>query len=184
MRIKIFEIAAIGLFSALAYAGGYLFITIPNIEIFTAIIFIAGVFLGKRNGLLVGVIAQSLYSIFNPWGISPLPLFVAQVLNRAFVGFVGGWYAQYLDKDSSLWLQAIKLGAIGLVVTWLYDLMAFSSLIFISGFTEQGMKVSFMTGLPFYLIHGFANTMIFAFGLPFLIKTLKRMEAFKALKIS
>src|SRR3990172_12571296 len=87
---SISEIAIVGIFSAMAFAGAYLLIAIHNVEIFTATIFLSGVLFGKRTGALVGAIASALFAIFNPYGISPLPLFIVQVLSRALMGYAGG----------------------------------------------------------------------------------------------
>ncbi len=183
MRLSLSEIATISLFSALAYAGGYLLIAVPNIEIFTAIVFISGVFLGSRNGAIVGVIAQTLYSIFNPYGMSPLPLMLAQIMNRALVGWFGGWVGQKNVTGESTLKIAIQFGAAGLFLTLLYDLMAFLSFQWMSGFSFQQMQASFAMGVPFYLIHSLGNTAIFALAVPVVLKTIHKTSGLKKVNV-
>jgi uncharacterized membrane protein len=176
MKATISELTTIGIFSALAFAGGYLFLAVPNVEVFTAIIFLSGIFLGSKNGMLVGLIAQSLFSTLNPYGVSPPPLFIAQVLNRVLVGYVGGRFQTFFDAEKKLWSTAIYFGGIGLLLTGLFDFMTDFSSFFISGFSLQQMKITFALGIPFYITHGFVNTVLFALVLPVLIRAIRRTE--------
>jgi len=183
MRLSLSEIATISLFSALAYAGGFLLIAVPNIEIFTAIVFLAGVLLGPRNGAIVGVVAQTLYSVFNPYGMSPLPLMLAQIVNRAFVGWVGGWFRQKSLSGESTLKKAIQFGTAGLFLTLLYDLMAFLSFQWMSGFSFQQMQASFALGVPFYLIHSLGNTAIFALAIPAVLKAIDKSSGLRKVDV-
>ncbi|RMD95455.1 MAG: ECF transporter S component [Calditrichaeota bacterium] len=164
IKPKLNEIARVGIFSALAFAGGYMFIAIPNVEIFTAIVFIAGIILGPKHGVLVGIISQSLFSTLNPYGVSPLPLLVVQVLNRALTGYLGGSMGRWVLRESSRkWLL---LGIIGLMLTWILDLSSDFSMFLQSGFSIKQMKVTLSMGLLFYLVHGLVNLVIFSLVVP------------------
>ncbi len=184
MKISIAEIALIGIFSALAVAGAFLFISIHNIEIFTATIFLSGLLLGQRNGLLVGVIASSIFSTFNPYGISPLPLFIAQALGRALVGYLGGRYAKFGLEKRSFWIRTVAFGVAGLLLTWVYILLTFSSSFFSMGFSLEQMKIWFVGGLPSYLILTVSNLLIFALVIPFVSRELSRMGLLERVNIS
>lgn len=179
MKPGLGEIAVVGIFSALAFTGGYIFIFVPNVEIITAIIFLAGLLLGPRNGILVGVIAQSLFSTLNPYGISPPPLFVAQIANRALVGYVGGRFGRFNYELIKFWRIAVYFGITGLLLTWLFDIMTDLSSFFQSGFSIQQMKLTFLLGLGWYLVHGIGNTVIFAVALPFVIQRLRNVDFLK-----
>lgn len=184
MKIAIARIATVGIFSALAFTGGYLFIAVPNVEIFTAIIFLSGLLLGAKNGLLVGLIAQSLYSTLNPYGISPPPLFVAQILIQMLVGFVGGKFQTFTGPDRSFRVTAFAFAVTGLLLTWLYDLSTDLSFFFISGFSFEQMKVTFTLGLPWYLIHGIGNTLIFGLALPSVLRGVRDLGLLKTVNPS
>ncbi len=184
MKISITEIALIGIFSALAVAGAYLFISIHNIEIFTAIIFLSGLLLGQRNGMLVGVIASSIFSTFNPYGISTLPLFIAQALSRAFVGYLGGKYAKLGLDERRFWIRAVAFGAAGLLLTWIYILLTFSSSIFSMGFSLEQLKIWFAGGIISYLILTINNSLIFALVLPFVSRELGKVVLLKQINLS
>ncbi len=175
------ELAAIGLFSALALAGGYLFIAVPNVEVFTALVFLSGLFLGSKNGMLVGLVAQTLFGLLNPFGPSPLPLLAAQVLNRMLVGLVGGAFRPLLREQALTWSRAALLGLTGLVLTWLYDLMTDFSFFVVAGFSVEKMQTTLVLGLPFYLVHGAVNTAIFALVLPVFVAAARRSGLVHAL---
>jgi len=184
MKISITEIALVGIFSALAVAGAYLFLSIHNVEIFTATIFLSGLLLGPRNGVLVGVIASSIFSTFNPYGISPLPLFVAQALSRALVGYLGGKLGKLgLDKRR-FWIRAVAFGIAGLLLTWVYILLTFSSSIFSMGFSVEQLKIWFVGGMVSYLILTANNILIFALILPFVSRELSRIGLLKQVNFS
>jgi len=184
MKISVTEIALIGIFSALAVAGAYLFIPIHNVEIFSAIIFLSGLLLDQRNGMLVGVIASSIFSTFNPFGISPLPLFIAQALSRALVGYLGGLSAKLNLGKRRFWITAIAFGVAGLLLTWVYILLTFSSNVFSMGFSLEQQKIWFVGGLPSYLILTVSNILIFALVIPFVSRELSRMGLLKQVNIS
>ncbi|MFQ6115159.1 MAG: ECF transporter S component [bacterium] len=184
MKPGLSKIAAVGIFSGLAFAGGYIFVAVPNVEIITALIFLSGISLGTRNGILVGVIAQSLFSTLNPFGISPPPLFVAQVANRALVGYVGGRFGKFNYEERKFWIIAVYLGITGLLLTWLFDIMTDFSSFFISGFSFEQMKLTFLLGLAWYLVHGIGNTLIFALVLPVVIQGLRSVNFIKQANIN
>ncbi|MCH7955883.1 MAG: ECF transporter S component, partial [Candidatus Marinimicrobia bacterium] len=60
------EMAMVGVLSALSVAMGYSFIFVPNIEMISASIFISGYLLGVQKGIVVGIVAESIFSAFNP----------------------------------------------------------------------------------------------------------------------
>ncbi|MCH7753693.1 ECF transporter S component [candidate division KSB1 bacterium] len=184
MKISVTEIALVGVFSALAVAGAFLFISIHNIEIFSATIFLSGLLLGQRNGMLVGVIASSIFSTFNPYGISPLPLFIAQALSRALVGYLGGRYAKLGLGKRRFWIRAIAFGVAGLLLTWVYILLTFSSSVFSMGFSLEQLKIWFVGGIVSYLILTVNNVLIFALVIPFVSRELSRMGLLKQVNIS
>ena len=78
---------------ALCVAIGYLMVFIPNVELLSAAVFVCGVLRGSRRGALVGVLTMVLFGTINPMGVSPLPMFVAQLLGMAVVGAAGGLLA-------------------------------------------------------------------------------------------
>jgi uncharacterized membrane protein len=95
---KSFRIVLTSMFAALAVVLGYLLVFIPNIELFTLMIFLSGFILGKRDGAVVGLMSSFIFVFFNPYGVSPLPLFAYQLAHYALVGILGGHSHSYLTK--------------------------------------------------------------------------------------
>ncbi|MFQ5651691.1 MAG: ECF transporter S component [bacterium] len=184
MNVRLVDIAIVGIFSALALAGAYLLLFVHNVEIFTAIIFLSGVLFGTRTGTLVGAISAALYAIINPFGISPLPLMVAQVVSRAVAGYVGGLFRDRVFTWKNSWLRAWCFGLAGFVLTWLYIALALLSNVLTAGFSLQQLKVSFAAGLISYTILTLGNTAIFALALPVVVDSLRKTSYFKPLRSS
>ncbi len=127
----------------------------------------------------MGLIAQTLYALLNPYGVSPPPLFVAQVLNRMLLGYLGG------RLHGLVWagrrpIPAAALGLTGLALTWLYDLTTDASAFFVSGFSWTQMRTTFALGLPYYLVHGTVNAAMFAVAVPLVAAGLKTAGLGKA----
>ena len=73
------NIVFIAIFAALAVALGLLFLSVPNLELVTATFFLAGYFLGRRNGITAAVLGEFTFSLLNPLGIASPPLMAAQI---------------------------------------------------------------------------------------------------------
>ena len=58
------------MFAALAVGLGYSLMLVPNIELITVIIFLSGLTLGIRWGILVGAVSEFIFSAMNPLGSS------------------------------------------------------------------------------------------------------------------
>ena len=80
------------MFAALAVGLGYSLMLVPNIELITVIIFLSGLTLGIRWGILVGAVSEFIFSAMNPLGSSLMfpPLIAAQIISMIIVGLSGG----------------------------------------------------------------------------------------------
>ena len=70
--------------------------------------------------------------------------------------------------------RLFAFGLAGLVLTWIYIILALLSGIFTSGFSIEQLKVSFVFGIVSYSILSVGNILIFALVLPFVTDALKR----------
>ncbi len=174
MKFSLKEVATIGIFSAMAYAGAYLVAFIHNIEFLTGTIFLAGLLFGKKQGALVGCLASALYAVFNPWGVSPLPLFVAQVASRGVVGYAGGILGTLEFSRQESWRRTFYFAVTGLLLTGLYLVAAQFSYMLSSGFTFEQLKIFFTIGIPSSILLLLGNTLQFALALPFLFDSLRK----------
>ncbi|MBL7074323.1 hypothetical protein ISS37_03675 [candidate division KSB1 bacterium] len=160
------NISYIAAFSAAAVAVGFLLAALPNVELVTATVFISGAVGGKSKGAMVGALAESIFSGLNPMGsgLSNPPLFAAQILGMAAVGYVGGW----CDGKISRGLSGRIMGAgIGLFLTLFYQILTnLGSSFLVVGFNLQKILLYLAGGLAFAQIHILTNTLIFLIVLP------------------
>jgi len=162
-----------GILAATCVPIGYLFLFIPNLEFITAAIFISGYLTGPLYGILIGVVAELIFSLFNPYGAPSLPLLVSQLLAMAMVGMCGGYMARTRRLAAGFTARAVVFGAVGLALTFLYDLLtSLSDALVMSGGDMGKLFKLVMAGLAFYALHMITNTASFALVVPFLLQRL------------
>lgn len=180
---KTFRIALLSTFTALSVVLGYMLVFLPNIEIFTLMIFLSGFILGKRDGAVIGLMSSFIFVFFNPYGISPLPLFAYQLAHYSLVGILGGLTHSYLKKkdyfkpEEDLYVFRVLLlfAIIGALVTFVYDILStLIGALSIFG-TIETFWATYIFGLPFTTIHLIGNTLGFIFILPGLIQLIYRL---------
>ncbi len=163
----------LGAFTALAVTMGYLFSVVPNVEMVTATIFIAGFIMGPWEGLAVGIVAEGLYSLFNPYGPAAPPLFIAQVVSMAITGFVGGHFGKH-RSGLTPWAP-VYLALAGLGLSLLFAVLTTLSFMPLAGLSFHQLTGSFIYGIGFYLTHILSNTLIFLTVVPILIRVLSKV---------
>lgn len=157
------RITMIATFSALAIGVSYILAPLINVELLSVLLFIAGFLYGKLTGLLVGLISSIIYYGWNPFGISPLPIFLATVGLMTLIAVVGGIlkpadiHAKKIEISHS---NIFKLAVIGFCFTLLFDI---STNILIAIIYYGGdIRAAFLFGFPFMIIHLVSNTFVFA----------------------
>ncbi len=178
--LTIADITQIGVFAALAATFGYLLAPVPNIELLTATIFLAGLIAGKRNGCLAGMIAAFIFGLYNPWGPSPGPLLFAQVVVRGFTGYAGGWFATLNWQERTTWVRALYFGLAGFLLTSLYNVAAALSFVLPAGFTTGRLVAELVAGFLLISVATLSNVVIFSLALPAAAESLKRAAIFRA----
>jgi len=178
-----FRIALLSTFAALAVVIGYMLVFLPNIELFTLMIFLAGFILGKKDGAIIGLMSSFIFVFFNPYGVSPLPLFAYQLAHYSLVGALGGISQNFLRKkeyfkpEDDLYVFRVVLifAIIGAVITFVYDILStLIGALSIFG-TLDTFWVTYIIGLPFTTVHLIGNTLGFIFILPGLIQLIYRL---------
>ncbi len=156
------------IFAALAIGAGFSLLMIPNVELITVIIFTAGLYLGPAWGLIVGGTAEMIFSGMNPLGsgLSFPPLFIAQIIGMAGVGFAGGMFRSiFMIEEFSLY-KIIAIGITGFVLTFIFDSITTLSYPLSAGFDFSRTIGLYISGIGFTLLHQIANGVIFAIGVP------------------
>ncbi|MFX1327401.1 MAG: hypothetical protein ACFE91_04570 [Promethearchaeota archaeon] len=178
-----FRIALISTFTALAIVLGYLLVYIPNIELFTLMIFLSGFILGKRDGMIVGFLSSFIFCYFNPFGSSPLPLLAFQLIHYSITGLLGALTRKLIEKKKLFTLNGdfynipvmALFGITGALITSNFQII--SSIIHVLSFlgTLNEFIPYFLTGIVFTAIHIIGNTLGFVFILPGLIQLINKM---------
>jgi len=170
------EIIHIGGFTALGVALGFALFNVPNIELVSATIFTGGYLLGKRKGVIIGILTESIYSLFNPLGMAAPPLFIAQIISMALIGLAGGLISSINLKR---WRFPTVLAFAGLVLTFIFSLLTTISFVFFIGLDKSGRIAAIISGIGFNLVHIFTNTLIFSTIVPAIITASSKASVFK-----
>lgn len=163
----------LGLFTGTAVGAGYLLAGVPNVELMSLLIALAGGALGAGFGAACGAIAAILYSLGSPFG-APVPLLLAaQAVGFAWVGVVGaigaGGMAGLLTGGAR-W-RAAWLGALlGVTATVGYEILTNLAII---GSFDLEPRVVLLGAVPFFLVHCAVNAVSFALLLPLLLPRLR-----------
>ncbi|TFG08460.1 MAG: hypothetical protein EU539_02385 [Promethearchaeota archaeon] len=178
-----FRIALLSTFIALSVVLGFVLAAIPNIELFTLMIFLSGFILGKRDGAIIGLMSSFIFVFLNPYGVSPLPLFAYQIAHYSLVGIIGGAVHNYLKKkdyfkpEDDLYVFPIILifAIIGGLITIIYDILStLIGALTIFG-TIETFWPTYILGLPFTIVHTIGNILGFIFILPGLIQVIYKL---------
>ena len=161
------------LFAATAAAGGYLLMAIPNVELLTAILFLAGHTLGVWFGMMAALVATFLYFGLNPQGGLFLPLLTAQLLGVILAPIIGGMVSGISLQG---WRLALLLGTLGVITTVWYDLLTTLAFPLYAGFDRRGIIATLLLGIPFSAVHIASNAAIFALILPPLMRLVARHQ--------
>jgi uncharacterized membrane protein len=178
-----FRLALISTFSALSIVLGYMLAYIPNIELITCMIFLSGFILGKRDGLIVGLLSSAIFVFFNPIGASPPPLLAYQLIHYSLLGLTGGLTRSFLKnktyfkpkEDLYVFWVMLLFGILGAIITFFYDIL--STLVggFLVSFRFEYFLVTYLSGLIFTTVHLIANVLIFVLILPGMVQLLYKM---------
>ncbi len=159
------------IFSALAIGAGYALLLVPNVELVTAIVFCAGVWLGIGWGLLVGGVAELIFSVMHPFGsgLAVPPLLLTQVTAMSLAGFTGGLLRPFLQNWKNSFSGKLSLALIGFILTFIYDSLTTLSFPVSAGFDWPQTVAIYLSGLGFTILHQVSNAIVFAVGVPQII---------------
>jgi len=169
------------LFIALSVALGFLLAGIPNLELMTLTVFMAGIFCGARLGGAIGALSILFFSLLNPLGPAPAPLLAAQVAGFVVIGSGGGLIGPRLSSARASGVAASA--AAGFALTLVYDFLTTVATAFIafgaSRFIE-GLGGIAVAGIVFVAWHVGVNTAVFAVAVPPLIKAVRAWQGGEA----
>ncbi|NVM44586.1 MAG: hypothetical protein HWN79_06695 [Candidatus Lokiarchaeota archaeon] len=180
---KTFRISLIATFTALSLVLGYLMAYIPNLEVFTMMIFLSGFIMSKEEGAIIGFLSALIFTFFNPLGPSPPPLFIYQLIHYSITGILGGLTKdflrnkQYYKPTEDLFVFRIMLlfGFLGAIITFIFDILSTLFGGFVVSITIDYFIASYLFGIVFTTIHLIGNVLIFIFLLPGLIQLIMKL---------
>jgi hypothetical protein len=149
--------------------------SIPNVELVTATVFIAGAVSGIKGGAFVGAATEGLFSFLNPLGAPSPPLWIAQVAAMAFTGAVGGLF--FNSRNPLNASMRARIGAAGFLCTLNFALLTTLAYALTVSFSFRQILASLIFGIWFYVVHLFSNTVIFLTIVPEVLKILPAARA-------
>jgi len=162
------------IFTALAIGLGFSLIMVPNIELITVIVFIAGMTLGVRWGVLVGGTAEFIFSILNPFGSGLVfpPLLLSQVISMILIGAFGGIFRSVFFHKEYSKKRIASLAITGFLLTFIFDSLTTLSYPISVGFDFPQTFGIYLSGIGFTLLHQVSNAIIFPIVVPKVVKNL------------
>ena len=172
--MKARTVAAIGLYSAVAYVGSFIMMAIPNATLGILLVFFGGYSTGIAAGCIIGVISAALISLFNPYGLALLPILAAHIGGYAAIGLLGGMLAQRLEKFESVYYIFI-LAVLGIVTALLYQI----PVSLVDAWLFGPFRERLLMSASFALITVGSNILFFAVLFPILAK-LQKVATFRS----
>ncbi|MCP4573134.1 MAG: ECF transporter S component [bacterium] len=140
----------LGLFAGVAVGVGYLLAGVPNVELMTLVIMLAGATLGAVRGAAVGVVAEAIFSVGSPYGMAAPPLLAAQLAGMALAGVTGAALRMALERTDRPARRTVTAGVVGASTALVFDLL--TNVGSIIGY-ELDPRLVFGGALGFNLIH-------------------------------
>ncbi len=174
------KIVDISLFTAIGVVCGYLLIAVPNVELISAVVALAGLLTGSLAGAAVGVLTITIYSGLNAWGLPYPPVWIAQMLGFGIVGFLFGFLKRFFISRH-IHIRIITSVTAGFIVTLIYDLLTNIAFPLSTGILSIKGWIPYLTlAIPFTAIHIGSNIVIFALVVPVVFSRLRKLRRFSS----
>lgn len=171
------KIATIAVMPALAVATNYAMVSLPNVKLMDAIVFIGGVCFGPVAGASIGVLTWAVYGTLNPFGFS-FYVWCATMLSEAIYGVAGG----LIRKSFERYNRNVKhpptsvfvfFGVLGVLLTMAYDVITNAVLGQVYNLDVLFAVVSGF--VPFGIVHELSNALFFGLGCVPTIRAISRI---------
>jgi hypothetical protein len=165
------KISLMAVLTASAIASNYLLIGLLNVKFMDLIVFTGGFLFGGAFGASIGALTWLVYGTINPYGFN-LPTLGATIIGETIYGIAGGLARNRL-KIEEAWKPDFRLGVIGFLLTFLYDVLTNIVSAWVAGIP---IVVAFITGIPFTLTHEVSNAVFFSVGVPPLVRAIRKLN--------
>ena len=162
------------IFTALAIGLGFSLLMVPNVELISVVVFLSGLTLGVKWGILVGGTAELIFSVLNPFGSGLVfpPLLLSQIISMIIIGAAGGLLRPMFFKKDFSKISIAGLAITGFIITFIFDSLTTLSYPFSAGFDLPQTIGIYISGIGFTFLHQISNAIVFAVGVPSVIKHL------------
>jgi hypothetical protein len=160
------KVAIVATYAGTCVGAAYMLTLIPNIEIYSMLVFLGGLLFGKMIGALNGFLSSLIYFVFNILGASPAPLLLVQLITYTMLGFTGGIFKETRIRRMITRQSQIVFGILGAGFMIAYTFFAdfvFSIVMGVNFFAW------FLQGLVFTILLIACNIITFSMLLPLLI---------------
>ncbi|MHA1368317.1 MAG: hypothetical protein ACTSWN_17035 [Promethearchaeota archaeon] len=170
-RNRALKISIVGIYSATCVAAAYSLMLLPNIEIYTMLVFLGGLLFGRAMGSLIGLVSTLIYRLFNIYGPSPLPLLLMQLSLYTFIGFLGGALGKSSFRKNVTGKTQVIFAFIGGSFALVYSVTADVTYAMIFNIP---IVAQLLYGLAFTSILIISNIITFGLLLPLIMKPLDK----------
>jgi hypothetical protein len=139
--------------------------------------------MSKKEGAIIGLMSASIFTFFNPFGPSPPPLFIYQLIHYSMTGVLGGLTKDFLrnkeffkpTEDLYIFRIMFLFGLIGAIITFIFDILSTLFGGFIVSISIDYFIVSYLGNIGFTTVHLIGNILGFVFLLPGLIQVIIKL---------
>ncbi len=119
---RVRQAVLLGLFGGMGVGLGHLLAGVPGVELMSTTAGLAGLALGPVSGMMVGALAQGVYSLSSPFGL-PVPVLLgAQMLGMAVAGLLGGLIGPAVRRSRPR-LATLLAATTGILAALVFDLL-------------------------------------------------------------
>ncbi len=156
------RVSLIAIMTALSLVGNYALVVVPNVELGSTILFFTGLLFGIDVALPCVILMALVYGTINPWGGLIPPIWIGQVIGWSYM-VIAAHFFRPRNGDVMSVINPLHLAVVGAFVTVIFDLT--TNIGYAIAFSVP-FVVALITGLPFMLIHGISNMILFSAAIP------------------
>ncbi len=181
MNVSSKNLSFVAIMTALCVGSNYALIGVPNVKFMDLFVFVSGYLAGSLSGVAVGFLTWLVYGTLNPYGFD-LPTFLTTSIGETIYGVAGGLMARSglgLSSSSSAtlmgrsyWGTSLKLGMLGFLLTFVYDLFTNVVTGIVFGIP---LILWIIQGVPYTVAHEVSNFFFFLAGGNVLINAIRRI---------
>ncbi|MDE1852304.1 MAG: hypothetical protein KGI38_01020 [Thaumarchaeota archaeon] len=119
--MRIADVAIVAIFSSLVVGSDFALTPFVNFKLMDVVVFLVAFAFGFRQGAMVAVLSETIWSVVSPWG--PAGLIAPFLIVGELLFAVAGWAAArvWADKKESISPHAVFIGATLAICAFIWD---------------------------------------------------------------